>query len=262
MKRQSVVLLGIALMFAAGTLLAQTTTYTVGGGMWMPGYAWVYTGDESGVEDYELGTGNYFGPYLAINHGRVNFGASMLIGTLTADDKEYVWEGLEAKRTDINLTMGYRLISSSALSGNVFIGLKYVKENSTADQWYYIGYDPYTYELYEWYDEYDVTTTGTLYGAGASLVIPFGTSNFYGYGSMAYLMGTLSTQNNLEGYSDWDTENDTHLFALTAGLGYRFPSGLGVNVGFRGDLFGNDESDDYEYAQRLSGLILNASYTF
>ncbi|HOT97891.1 MAG TPA: hypothetical protein PLG50_00025 [bacterium] len=270
MKQTFLLVAGLLLLLTAGLSLAQTkTTYTVGAGMWMPAYSWVYTGNESGMDDYELGNGSYFGPYLAVNSGRWNFGASMLIGTLKADDQEYAWQGLEAKRTDLNFTLGYRLISTTSLSGNAFIGLKYLKEDQTADSWYWTGYSVDTGDYIDWYDKYDATVSGAMYGAGVSLVVPFGGSNLYAYGSMAYLLGTLKTENNLKstdvnpnGYSSWDTEDDTHLFALTLGMGYRFPSGFGLNLGYRGDLYGNEASDEFEYAQRLAGLVLNASYTF
>jgi len=270
MRKALLLLTGVMLMLAAGFSLAQTaTTVTVGAGAWMPGYSWVYTGNQNGMDDFKLGNASYFGPYLAINQGRLNFGASMLIGTLKADDQDYAWEGLEAKRTDLNFTLGYRILSTTSVSGNVFAGLKYIKEDQTADSWYWEGFDVNTGEAMWWYDVYDATVSGIMYGAGVSLVVPFGSSNVYAYGSMAYLLGTLKTENNLNstdinpnGYSSWDTEDDTHLFAMTLGLGYRFPSGFGLNLGFRGDLYGNKASDEIDYAQRLSGLVLNASYTF
>ena len=270
MRSQKSLFVLVALFAMVGAGMAQnTTTYTVGAGMWMPGYALVYTGDLKNMEDYELGTGSYLGPYLAINYGRWNIGTSLLIGTLNPDDKEMLWENYESKRTDINLTLGYRVISSTNVSGNLFTGLKYVSETATADSWLWSGYTVDTWEFIQWYDRYDASTSGTLFGAGASLVVPFGASNFYAYGSMAYLVGSMDLENNLgptdynpEGYSSWDETYDLHLFALTAGLGYRFPSGMGLNLGFRGDLFGRDDSEEPVYSQRLSGLVLNASYTF
>jgi len=270
MKRPLFLQVTIGLLLLMGSAIGQNaTTYTVGAGVWMPGYALVYTGSLDDMEDYELGSGTYFGPYLAVNHGRWNFGASLLVGTLSPDDKEMLWEGYEAKRTDLNLTVGYRVISTSSVSGNLFAGLKYVKETATSDNWLWSVYTVDTWEFIQWYDEYDATSSGTLYGAGASLVVPFGTSSFYAYGSMAYLMGSMELENNLgpteynpEGYSSWDESYDLHLFALTAGIGYRFPDGIGLNLGYRGDLFGQDDADEADYSQRLSGIVLNASYTF
>lgn len=270
MKRPLFLQVTIGLLLLMGSAIGQNaTTYTVGAGVWMPGYALVYTGSQDDMEDYELGSGTYFGPYLAVNHGRWNFGASLLVGTLSPDDKEMLWESYEARRTDINLTVGYRVISTSSVSGNLFAGLKYVKETATSDNWLWSAYTVDTWEFIQWYDEYDATSSGTLYGAGASLVVPFGTSSFYAYGSMAYLMGSMELENNLgpteynpEGYSSWDESYDLHLFALTAGIGYRFPDGIGLNLGYRGDLFGQDDADEADYSQRLSGIVLNASYTF
>jgi hypothetical protein len=249
----------LVLLVSLGGVFAQNqTTFTIGGGMWSPSYKMVYTGNEDNMEDFDLGTGSYIGPYLALNNGRFNFGASMLLGTLNIDDKD-LWSGYSVKRTDLNFTLGYRVLNTSALSGNLFLGLKYVKNNATADDMFYYYIDPETYEYFYWTDKYDVTTTGTLVGGGASLVIPFGTSNFYSYGSLAYLTGTLSEENSISDYSYLDIDYKTDVVALNVGLGYRFQGGFGVNVGYRGDFYSTEESD---YADRLAGLILNASYTF
>ena len=248
MARRMVIAGGLILLLLAGMTFAQNTTFTVGGSWWNSKYDLVSTEDTN--DKMEMGTGAMIGPYLSINNGKVNLGASLLMGTF--DVSEGFWDGAELKRNDLNFTLGYRIISSSALNMNLFLGGKYLKFNVTGeasyvDEYYY----EYTYDV-------DITQSGTMFGGGLSLMVPFGSSNLYGYGSLAYLTGTMTVEDNTTGES---AENDeaTNLVAMNAGLGYRFPGGFGVNAGYRADVFGSDAAD---YVDRLAGLILTASYTF
>ncbi len=241
----------LSLLLLAGLAWSQTqTTFTVGGSWWNSKYDWIATDDD--WEDVEVGTGNFIGPYLSINHGKWNFGASAMFGTLNVED----WEGVEVKRSDLNFTLGHRIISSPSFGMNLFGGLKFVKF-STEGSYDFSFYDEY-YGYYEDTYEIDETVSGMMYGGGVSMVIPFGSSNLYGYGSLAYLTGTLTWDDNVTGDSE-ENEEATNLVAITAGVGYRFSGGFGINAGYRGDIFGSEESD---YVERLSGLILTASFTF
>ncbi len=248
-QRYMIILLAILVL--AGMAWSQTkTTFTIGGTWWSGKYDWI--ANDSDLEDVEIGTGNFVGPYVSINHGKVNFGASALFGTMEVDD----WEGVEIKRSDLNFTLGYRIVSSRSLSMNLFGGFKSVKFTTTGS-YMALDFDEYYGEFEdEW--TIDQTVSGPMYGGGLSMVIPFGDSNLYGYGSVAYLTGTLTLEDN---DTDQSVEFDepTNLVSITGGLGYRFSGGFGISGGYRGDFFSNDEAD---YVERLSGLSLTASLTF
>ena len=112
-----------------------------------------------------------------------------------------------------------------------------------------------------------------MFGAGIAGTVPFGSSGLYGFGSMAYLVGTMTTETQIGSSNlDQDPANDvtSNLVALNLGVGYRFPSGLGVNLGYRADLY--TESSDVETALNktitvenklgVKGLVATVSYTF
>lgn len=246
-----ILVIACMLLMAAFSLMAQEqTTFTVGASLWNSQYDWVAT--DKDLDDVEIGSGNLIGPYLSINRGKVNFGISTLFGTFEMKD----WDGAELKRTDLNFTLGYRIVSSSSINMNLFGGVKYLTFDITGKTTLW-DYD----EIYGWYSyeaDVDMTQTGTFYGGGLSLMVPFGSSNLYGYGSLGYMTGNATVENN---ETDESSENDEpiNLVPINIGIGYRFPSGLGINAGYRGDVFGSDESD---YVDRLAGVIVTASYTF
>lgn len=254
-KRVGVVL--VVLIFTATFLFAQSkTNVTIGGSIWNSKYTML---DEDGKEVLDLGTGSNFGPYLSISSGKLNLGASFLAGKYKVEDLE----GLELTRNDLNVTIGYRVVSSRTFGLNLFGGVKYLKWNLSGKQTMYEWEYDWTTGEYNWVDyegEIDNTMSGTLYGGGISAVIPFGSSGVYAYGSLAALTGEMKLEADDE---DLDVEENgganTSLIALNAGIGYRFASGLGINAGYRGDFFGAEDSD---YIDRLQGFIATLSYTF
>ena len=60
-----------------------------------------------------------------------------------------------------------------------------------------------------------------------------------------------------------DIDVEAALAAITLGIGYHTPSGLGLSLGYRADLFAENisESDD-EPRIYVQGLNLTLSYTF
>jgi hypothetical protein len=230
---------------------AQKTSITVGGSYW--GCSYDKIASNSDYEDMEMGSGSIFGPYLSINSNRWNFGMNYLFGKFEPDFEEFGLTDYAVSRSDINFTLGYRVIAQRSLSMNLFGGVKLLKitEEATA-QWY--G-DYYSYEA-----EYKGITSGPMFGGGVSTVVPFGSSDFYLYGSLAYLTGTMTYKVEMDGeeLGSEEADNATNLIALTAGLGYRFPGDVGISGGYRGDFFGSEDSD---YVDRLSGFIVSVSYT-
>jgi hypothetical protein len=234
------------------------TIVTVGGSYWNATYTYQ---DEDGKDLYKFGTGNLFGPYLSLSHGKWNFGTSMYFGTFPVD--KITAGDLNVTRSDLNFTLGYRVHPNI----NVFAGVKYLS-------WTLEG----TYDYYDsYYDltsiSYKATEKGPMFGAGIAGTVPLGSSGLYGFGSLAYLVGTMTTESKDESSSlTHGTSIDTpsKLVALNLGLGYRFPSGLGVNIGYRADLY--TESTDVENALGKSvtvdnnlgvkGLVATVSYTF
>lgn len=250
MKRTVISL--FCLLVLVSLAAGQNTTVTVGGSVWMCKYDMVAT--DTDYDDVEIGTGTMFGPYIAINFDRFNIGANYLLGTFDVKDPEIflgndfygATPDVELKRNDVNFTAGYRIIATKSLSMNLFGGVKLLKYTATTS-----------------IEGYDVETemSGPMFGGGASLVIPFGSSNLYAYGSMAYLTGTMNYSTSLDGeeLDSGEADEATNLVALTAGMGYRFPGGFGISGGYRADVFGSNEA---VYVDRLSGLILSGSYTF
>lgn len=244
-------LIAVILLGASCTSMAQeVTTYTVGASLWNSQYDWVAT--DKDLDDIEIGSGNLIGPYLSINRGKVNLGVSALFGTFEMKD----WDGAELKRKDLNFTLGYRIVSSNSINMNLFGGVKYISFDITGQTIMY-DYD----EIYGWYSyeaDVDRTQTGTFYGGGLSLMVPFGSTNLYGYCSLGYMTGNTTLEDN-ETNESVENDEPINLVPVNVGIGYRFPSGLGINAGYRGDVFGSDESD---YVDRLAGVIVTASYTF
>jgi hypothetical protein len=121
--------------------------------------------------------------------------------------------------------------------------------------------------------DYEATESGPMFGAGVGGTLPLGSSGLYAFGSIAYLVGTMKTEykiGNNSSSEDMNQDVASNLAALNLGLGYRFPSGLGVNIGYRADLY--TESQDVEnalggtrkvdYNLGVKGVVATVSYTF
>lgn len=238
-------------IIAFSNLFAQTKTFvTTGLSWWSAQYDIV---NKDGDKVWDVGNTNMFGPYISVSHNKFNFGASLFWGSVSIKDLE----GVDLKRADLNLTAGYRLLNTSAFNMNLFLGMKYLNLGLTGKQTTY-EWDPFYQTYYPVETDMDVTNSGALFGGGISTIIPFGTSRLYAYGSLAALAGTLTYKNNVSTLSQTN-DASTSIVSLTAGLGYRFPSGLGINGGYRGDFFGSEDSD---LVDRLQGFNLTLSYTF
>ncbi len=255
-----VLALGVMMLFSNGMAQEENKTIvTVGGSYWNATYSYQ---NEDGKDVYEFGTGNLFGPYLSISNGKWNFGSSMYFGTFPVEKME-AGNNLDVKRSDLNFTIGYRVHPNI----NVFGGVKYLKWTMSGEMEYWSDYYNSTVV------DYEATESGPMFGAGVGGTVPLGTSGLYAFGSIAYLVGTMKTEVKAGDYTS--DENDSQdiaskLAALNLGLGYRFPSGLGVNIGYRADLYtesqdvenylGGTETVDYNLG--VKGLVATVSYTF
>jgi len=275
--RLTAFLLSILFLFSFGTLFAQQKTIvTTGLSWWNAQYSWE---TENGEKIGDIGSGNMFGPYLSISRGKLNFGTSLFWGSFPVDkinEGEASANGSSADlsmgRADLNFTIGYRIIPYL----NLFIGGKYINWKIDGSMTYtsVIGYDDYGYPIYgDQQVSIEMSEGGMTFGAGISGVVPFGTSNWYAFGSLAGLAGTLTNETKLSlgGFSQTDSYDvDAALAAINLGIGYRFSSGFGINLGYRADLFsekeknvstGNSSGEDNPRI-RVEGAILTASYTF
>ena len=272
-RKQLIILMIFTLLIGSSVFAQNRTVVTLGGSWWNAAYTYE---DEDGEELAEIGNGNSFGPYISINHGKINFGASLLFGTFPVDAYNLGLEvfDIELKdvnmsRNDLNFTLGYRVHRNI----NLFVGGKYLKwainmdmnvpvETGEYDFW---G-NPITQNIDmsgEW------SEGGMIYGFGVSAVLPLGTGGMYAFGSLAGMAGTLTNEITVEGMGISETSDEgdvsASLAAINLGLGYRFPSGLGINAGYRADLFTEELEDSEEDSQpriRVQGLIVTASYSF
>ena len=286
MQKNFVVLgLVIGLLFSWASVQAQNRTiYTAGLSWWGSSFSWE---TEDGEKIGDIGTGNMVGPYLSISKGRWNFGTSLLWGSFPVEDLERFSSTSDFEiadqsmgRGDLNFTLGYRILPIV----NLFVGVKYINWTvnatvRTSDQYY----DPDTFTFYPYTINSDVelSENGAMFGFGASLSVPFGTSGMYGFFTLAGMGGTLKNETNVvsklseDSYvppSFGDTEAtysesedvDAVLAAVNLGIGYRFRSGLGMNLGYRADLFSEtvDDPNAENPRIRVEGLLLTFSYTF
>lgn len=260
-----------ALVITGSALAQAKSRVTIGGSYWNANYSMV---DKDGNELGKFGTGNMFGPYLRFSHGKLNFGTSMFFGSFPVEGWEnFGGDGLDLtmSRADLNFTVGYRVIPYI----NLFVGVKYLNYSFDGDisyeNQYWTGeYDYWGNPIYDFETvnaNMEVSESGPMYGFGVAGVIPFGQSPLYGFASIAGMVGTLTNETKVTGTGDPSISNqenvDASLGALTIGIGYHTPSGLGLSVGYKADLFdekisdSNDEPNIY-----VQGLYLTLSYTF
>ncbi|HPG39766.1 MAG TPA: outer membrane beta-barrel protein [bacterium] len=273
--RKNQLVISIILMLLATVVFAQERTIvTVGGSWWNAAYSYE---DEDGNKLADIGSGNSVGPYISINHGKVNFGASLLFGSFPVEEYnvglEEVNEEVDMSRNDLNFTLGYRVHRYI----NIFLGVKYLKwstEMNIEDYPLDAGYDNWGYPLYEMVDiSYEDAVSGPLYGLGVSAVVPIGSEGLYLFGSLAGMGGTLTNETTFEAQGRTNTTDNgdlsTTLATINLGLGYRFDGGLGINAGYRADLF--TLTSEYEILGEtiendvnigVKGLIVTASYSF
>ncbi len=267
------IFLTIFTLLIAQSVFAQTrTVVTLGGSWWNAAYTYE---DEDGKELAEIGNGNSFGPYISINHGKVNFGASLLFGTFPVDaydmgfGENFFDTDINMSRNDLNFTLGYRVHRNI----NVFAGAKYLKWAINMDMTNIpieTGTDFWGDPVYDYVDvSVEASEGGMMYGIGISGVVPLGSGGLYAFGSIAGMGGTLKNETTLSGMGKTETSDEgdvsATLAAINLGLGYRFPSGFGINAGYRADLFSEELKDSDQNTQpriRVEGLIVTASYSF
>jgi hypothetical protein len=227
MKRKVIAAALLLILAAAGTVTAQTNTaITIGGNYWRAQW---------NVEGLEAG--NMIGPYLNIRSGKLTLGGSLFTGTFKAEDSEdMLVEGLEAKRNDINLSVGYNL----GRFFNVFGAYKHTKYTLTGSV---PVYDPW---LDEWsYEDAEEEFKGAYIGGGASIVFPFQNSPLFAYGSGAFLAAQEE---------DW-----ADITSVTVGLGFRTQAKVTVMVGFRSDMY--SKLEDADESEKIQGLTASLAYT-
>ena len=265
---QAVCFVVFLLVFLSSVTFSQEkTSVTLGGSYWNAAYSWE---DEDGNKINDIGTGNMFGPYATISHGKWNFGASLLFGSFPVDKlAESEVADINMSRGDFNLTIGYRVHPYI----NIFFGSKFLNwsldASYTIDVPVFQGYDFFGDPIYD-YESRDVkaeiSEKGVLYGVGISGVVPFGASGWYGFAALAGMGGTLTNETTYDGLADFsdfqsaEYDISAALAALNLGIGYRMPSGFGINAGYRADLFSEDLENSEENPRiRVQGLILTAS---
>lgn len=259
-KKLSFFILIVALSF----VFAQAQTrVTLGLSGFMANYSLT---DEDDEDVITTDAGLLFGPYFSISSDRLSFGGSMFFGSFPmtqfggVDIEEWGLEDASVSRKDLNLSLSYALINSQGLVISPFVGLKYFT---------------YSTDLEATEEELTFSRHGTMIGGGLQGVIkPSPTSGFYLYGSGAVLGGSITDKGEYTyyGYTVEDESSSvTALISLGAGIGYRVPnSGLGINIGLRGDFFGSTEADEegnvseetVSYTERVTGIVTTVSWTF
>jgi hypothetical protein len=273
-KNNLIVTVVMIMLLATVVFAQERTVVTLGGTWWNAAYSYE---DEDGNKLADIGSGNSFGPNISINHGKLNFGASLLFGSFPIESYNYGLEELDTdvnmSRNDLNFTLGYRVHRYI----NIFAGVKYLKWSTKVDINDFelvTGTDYWGDPIYETVDaSYEDAVSGPLYGLGLSAVIPLGSEGLYLFGSLAGMGGTLTSETTVEagGRSASDDTGDlsTTLATINLGLGYRWPGGFGVNAGYRADLFTVtseyevlDETVESDNNIAVEGLIVTASYSF
>ncbi len=270
--KKNLYILSVAMMLLATMVFAQERTIvTIGGTWWNAAYS-IETEDGDKVAD--IGSGNSIGPNISINHGKVNLGASLLFGTFPVESYIGGYDNFENKvdmsRSDLNFTLGYRI----SRIFNIFVGAKYMKWAMDIDDYTGLaGNDEWGNNYYQHYDNVELSESGMMYGLGVSAVFPIGAEGLYAFGSLAGMGGTLTYKTEIENQGESRSAElgdvSSSLAAINLGIGYRFPSGLGINAGYRADLFSEevDEDDSWSNSEdnnsiRVQGLIITASYSF
>ena len=276
MNKALVLIVSFLLLVSVMTPAQEKTYVTAGLSWWNAQYSYE---TEEGNKIADIGTGNMFGPYLSVSHGKFNFGASLFWGSFPVNEVAFggtledVDVDFTMSRGDLNFTVGYRVSRYI----NLFLGSKFVNfkidGNLQTTMPVLIGYDFLGNPIYD--DQVikanlDWTQSGPTFGGGVSGVVPFGaTSHWYGFGSLALLFGNITNEVSVTGYSEkFENEISSNIVAVTLGVGYRAPSGLGVNLGYRADLYSGEVKDQDPAAveekvnTRVEGLILTLSYSF
>ena len=248
------VILSFLIVIATNLFAQNNTAVTVGGSLWNSQINWV---DDEGDKLGDLNVGSMYGPYLSVSRGKLSLGASFVTGSYNPiKSKSYSVGSSEAdtRRSDLNASLGYQVHQNV----NLFFGVKYT--NWKLD-WL---------RLFETGSQFgsNFQESGMMYGAGISLLHPFGSSGFLLFGSMAGMAGKLS----LVHLGMWaapgarEYKINCYLAALNLGVGYQFASGLGINLGYRADLFAEESKEKSGYPSddpriRVHGAVLALFYS-
>jgi hypothetical protein len=265
MFRKTMICAVFSLFLAELPVSAQTNTVvTLGGNYW---YAQrKLSGDYYLGGDIESKAGNMFGPYVNLRIGNVMIGTSAFWGKFTESNKVGgMYQDIDAKRTDINGSLGYSLINRTGFNVSVFGA---VKSLAMKRSYSYVYTDK---NFMDWDIDAKYDETGTLFGGGVSGVVRFTGSPVFIFGSASYLQGnrkfkkTESTDGEeIEGWG-FDDKATTGLSALSGGIGFQAGSNVSILVGYRADIFNfkldREDIENYDGIENLNGMMATLAYT-
>lgn len=233
-----------------------------------------------------------YGPYLSFTAGRFNMSTSVFFGSFPIDKingiKVEANEEADLKRRDVNLSFGLVAVKGNVFTMTPFVGFKYFSWDFSGayqdpDEWYFPD-DPSIF--YNKKIDENLTRTGFMGGAGVQFTLSVPPrSGFYFYSSLGLLGGTIDSEykqdrvyqrisnpNIVHTFEDdpIKTSATTILFPLSIGIGYRIPrTGLGFNIGYRGDFFGSSKigteanaDQTKTYSESMTGWVSSISWSF
>jgi hypothetical protein len=269
MIRNAVKLVTFLVCLVTLPLIAQTQmAFTVGGNYW---YAQrTLSGEYYRDGEIESKPGNMVGPYLNLRIGNVILGGSAFWGNFTESNKNHEdYKNVDAKRTDINGSLGISLVNQPNFSFTVFGAIK----SLTMKRGYSYIFTDNTYK--QWPIDSKYEETGMLFGGGVSCVIRFPESPVFLFGSASFLQGDRSFKNTdtyngeVLAISDgwgFDDKGTAQLSAVSGGIGFQTGSNVSILIGYRADIldFKLDLPDvaNFNGKENLGGLSVTMAYTF
>jgi len=228
-----------------------------------------YSTASHGDIDVDVDAAHVYGPYINIGLGKFTLGGALYMGTFGMDygrDGVYVDDDeneysmypdgehltLNRKRTDLNLSLGVRVIPRISL----FVAIKSLSYRE--DDSRQVQDDDFYYNA-----EYDLEQTCFLYGGGFQGVVTLPRFPIFLYYSFAYLFGSMKYREELtidnNTASLVDDDYGTNVKSGAVGIGYRFRPGLSVTAGYRAEIM---ETKDTDLEEKIHGLVITVGYTY
>lgn len=278
-KLIQLLLIGMLVMTGVTVQVQAQTVFTIGGSYWRGNSEF-----ESPLYQTQFDKSSHLvGPYLNMRNGKWTLGGSIFwAGWDLADETEQdMQNGMNeiaedarrqnpgydvefdgtisaehtVKRTDMNLSLGYSVTRNLSLFA-AYKNLKFVEDFDLLIQgdWRISGTGSgSTDEATSPVDIHETDSgqeqNGSFIGGGATLMLPLTGSPFFLFGSANYMTALTEDWKNLVGYN--------------FGVGYYDKSGVTFMVGYRADIFMDDDEDvmDVGDKAKVSGIMGTIAFT-
>ena len=167
---------------------------------------------------YDSKAGRMFGPYIDLQFGKIVCGTSMFWGNFKFVDNQNSLDDLELKRTELDFFLGYAFTPMARL---------------------FAAYKSKTNKI----DGISLDETLNYAGAGLSLDMPIFRESVYLHVNASYL-SYLGNKDDVPSITTFDV-----------GLVYVLQSGLKINGGYKGELYGDREGEN-----RVHGFIVTVAF--